>query len=235
MCLPATRPRASSRQRGTHTSERSAFSAPFRQRRTQKKAPQVENRNRGEDVHVRYRRIPQPPKSWADGTTLTAPKHAIGIKAAMKRSCTRRRSLQTHLDQRAFALKNATAKRHAVHASDPCHAVNAWFNDFELSVGRSIFRASVEKKRSWDSGGGARDHPEGSEGGARAGEHLKLKRKIPQVALERYAPSRSCKPGQVGGGERKRGGGLNRCTPGRIIKKTCAGRALSVEMKLKRS
>jgi hypothetical protein len=29
----------------------------------------------------------------------------------------------------------------------------AWFKDFELSVGKSIARASVEKKRSW--GGGA--------------------------------------------------------------------------------
>jgi len=68
-------------------------------------------------VHVRYRRMPLRSEELRGGTTLTAPKHAIGMEATMKRSCTRRRSLQTHLDKRAFALKNAPAGRPAVQSA----------------------------------------------------------------------------------------------------------------------
>jgi hypothetical protein len=81
----------------------------------------------------------------------------------------------------------------------------AWFNDFELSVGKSIVRASVEKKRSW--GGGALGvTPRSCEGGRGGERGPKVEKKIPQVTLIRQIPSLSCYPRTgVNGVERRVG------------------------------
>jgi len=67
-------------------------------------------------------------------------------------------------------------------APDPRHAVNAWFNDFELSVGN---RPCVGRKikRGW----GARDHPEGcAKAGGGEGVDPEVEKKIPLVILDRF-------------------------------------------------
>jgi hypothetical protein len=54
--------------------------------------------------------------------------------------------------------------------------LNAWFNDFELSVDK-IHRPCVGRKEEKLGRLGARDQPEGCEGRRGEEEHLKLKRK----------------------------------------------------------
>jgi hypothetical protein len=109
------------------------------------------------------------------------------------------------MDQRAFAFKkcNGSQARSTRWASDPRHAVNASFNDFELSVGKSIVRASIEKKRSW-AGWALGITPRGAKAGE-GGDNLKLKTKYLRshsIAKVLRGPVRK---DRVSGGEERRG------------------------------
>jgi hypothetical protein len=110
--------------------------------------------------------------------------------------------------------------------------LNAWFNDFKLSVDK-IHRPCVGRKEEKFGRLGARDHPEGWVQRRERKECLRLKNKIFTSSHTHPPHSFAVLPARTAGweaggrgGERGRAGGLKRRTTERVITKRCAGRPL---------